>query len=201
MNKPPSDSEPWVWPSSQVSASDREALLRQTPGTFWLTGLSGSGKSTLAFALERALFDMGRVACTLDGDNVRQGLCRDLGFGAADRSENIRRIAEVARLMNDSGLIVITSFISPYRDDRQRARSIIGADRFVEVFISTPLETCIKRDPKGLYHKASTGELKNFTGISAPYEQPLNADLLLDTSALSVEQCLERILPLLKKEV
>ncbi|MCD5983208.1 adenylyl-sulfate kinase [Pseudomonas sp. CDFA 610] len=195
MDKQPHDSGHLVWHSSQVSHADREALLKQSPQTLWLTGLSGSGKSTLAFALERTLLDLGKLAYALDGDNVRQGLCRDLGFSPADRSENIRRIAEVAQLMNDAGLIVIASFISPYREDREMARSIIGRHRFVEVFVSTPLETCVSRDPKGLYRKAKAGELKDFTGVSSPYEPPLDADLCLDTSEMSVRECLEQILP------
>ncbi|MCO5367629.1 MULTISPECIES: adenylyl-sulfate kinase [Pseudomonas] len=199
MEKQPHDPEHLVWHSSQVSPADREALLKQSPQTLWLTGLSGSGKSTLAFALERTLLDLGRLAYALDGDNVRQGLCRDLGFSPADRSENIRRIAEVAQLMNDAGLIVIASFISPYREDREMARSIIGRHRFVEVFVSTPLETCVSRDPKGLYRKAKAGELKDFTGVSSPYEQPLDADLCLDTSELSVSECLEQILPMISR--
>ncbi|WP_024697145.1 adenylyl-sulfate kinase [Pseudomonas avellanae] len=186
-----------IWQPSQVSSKEREQHLCQTPKTVWLTGLSGSGKSTLAFALERALMDLGKLAYTLDGDNIRQGLCRDLGFSAEDRSENIRRIAEVARLMNDAGLIVISSFISPYEADREAARSIIGHERFMEVFISTPLETCIQRDPKGLYRRAMAGELKDFTGISAPYEPPTGAVLCLDTRQLSVSDCVERILGLL----
>ncbi|MCR8722327.1 adenylyl-sulfate kinase [Pseudomonas syringae] len=186
-----------IWQPSQVSSKEREQHLRQTPKTVWLTGLSGSGKSTLAFALERALMDLGKLAYTLDGDNIRQGLCRDLGFSAEDRSENIRRIAEVARLINDAGLIVISSFISPYEADREAARSIIGHERFMEVFISTPLETCIQRDPKGLYRRAMAGELKDFTGISAPYEPPTGAVLCLDTRQLSVGDCVERILGLL----
>ncbi|WP_440089567.1 adenylyl-sulfate kinase [Pseudomonas fragariae (ex Marin et al. 2024)] len=194
MDKQPHDPGHLIWHSSQVSPADREALLKQSPQTLWLTGLSGSGKSTLAFALERTLLDLGRLAYALDGDNVRQGLCRDLGFSPADRSENIRRIAEVAQLMNDAGLIVVASFISPYREDREMARSIIGRHRFVEVFVSTALETCVSRDPKGLYRKAKAGELKDFTGVSSPYEQPLDADLCLDTSELSVSECLEQIL-------
>ncbi|PYD05011.1 adenylyl-sulfate kinase [Pseudomonas syringae pv. maculicola] len=187
-----------VWQPSQVSSKDREQHLRQTPKTVWLTGLSGSGKSTIAFALERALMDLGKLAYTLDGDNIRQGLCRDLGFSAEHRSENIRRIAEVARLMNDAGLIVISSFISPYEADREAARSIIGNERFMEVFISTPLETCIQRDPKGLYRRAVAGELKDFTGISAPYESPLYPVLQLDTRHVPIEECVARILDILQ---
>lgn len=196
---PPPLNEPnlLVWHRSQVSDSDRRRLLKQSPCTVWLTGLSGSGKSTLAFALEKALIERNKIAYTLDGDNVRHGLCRDLGFSAADRSENIRRIAEVAHLMNEAGLIVITSFISPYREDRELARQIIGTDRFIEVFVSTPLAICEKRDPKGLYQKARTGELKDFTGVSAPYEAPDSPDLLLNTHDLAFPECLKQLLKIL----
>lgn len=165
--------------------------------TIWLTGLSGSGKSTLGFALESELISRRKLAYTLDGDNIRHGLCRDLGFSAEDRSENIRRIAEVAHLLNDAGLIVISSFISPYREDREMARAIIGADRFVEVHVSTPLATCEQRDPKGLYRKARDGKLSNFTGISAPYEEPLAAALALNTGELSLEDCVRQLLAVL----
>lgn len=193
----PPDRKNLVWHASQVNLQHRASLLSQSPATLWLTGLSGSGKSTLAFALEKALFERSKLAYTLDGDNIRHGLCRDLGFSAEDRSENIRRIAEVAHLMNDAGLIVISSFISPYREDREMARAIIGADRFVEVHVSTPLAACEQRDPKGLYKKARDGELTNFTGISAPYEEPLAATLSLNTSELSLEDCVQQLLALL----
>lgn len=183
-----------VCQSSQVSSMDRALSFAQSPSVIWLTGLSGSGKSTLAFGLEKALFDFGKAVYVLDGDNVRHGLCRDLGFTAVDRAENIRRIAEVARLMNDAGLIVITSFISPYLADRELAREIIGTERFIEVFVSTPLQACEDRDPKGLYLKARSGQLPNFTGIGAPYEPPLTPALVLDTSQLSVPDCLARLL-------
>jgi len=183
-----------VYQLSQICPDDRARALAQLPIVIWLTGLSGSGKSTLAFGLEKALFELGKAVYVLDGDNVRHGLCRDLGFTAADRAENIRRIAEVARLMNDAGLIVITSFISPYLVDRELAREIIGTERFIEVFVSTPLEACEDRDPKGLYLKARSGQLPNFTGISAPYEAPLAPALVLDTSQLSVTDCLARLL-------
>ncbi|MCY1538992.1 Adenylyl-sulfate kinase [compost metagenome] len=187
-----------VWHSSQVTNNDREELLDQIPATVWLTGLSGSGKSTLAFALEKTLIERGKLAYTLDGDNIRHGLCRDLGFSAEDRSENIRRIAEVAHLMNEAGVIVISSFISPYRHDREMARQIIGDERFVEVHVNTPLETCEQRDPKGLYRKARTGEFKEFTGISAPYEEPDAAAVRLDTSCLTLDDCLSRLLAVLR---
>jgi adenylylsulfate kinase len=199
MTSVPSDAPKLLlWHHSQVTQSDRAAALQHQPRTIWLTGLSGSGKSTLAFALEKALFDRHYMAYTLDGDNIRHGLCRDLGFSAADRSENIRRIAEVAHLMNEAGLIVITSFISPYREDRELARQIIGTDRFIEVFVSTPLAICEKRDPKGLYQKARAGELKNFTGISDPYEAPDAPDLILNTHDIDFADCLKQLLKLLE---
>jgi bifunctional enzyme CysN/CysC len=182
-----------VWHEGQVSPAERTGLLRQRPATLWLTGLSGAGKSTLAFALERRLIDAGHACFVLDGDNVRHGLTRDLGFSPKDRAENIRRVAEVARLMNEAGLIVITSFISPFRDDREMARQIIGDEQFVEVHLSTPVAVCETRDPKGLYRKARTGELPGFTGVSAPYEAPLSPAVSLDTGSLSVGQCLDTL--------
>lgn len=199
MSQPPKPTaQNLVWHYSHITPAQREQALAQRPLTIWLTGLSGSGKSTLAFALEHALFSLRRITYTLDGDNVRHGLCRDLGFSESDRSENIRRIAEVAHLMNDAGLIVITSFISPYREDRELARQIIGQERFLEIHVSTPLSTCEQRDPKGLYRKARAGELPNFTGISAPYEPPTAPALTLDTSITSLERCLEQLVELLE---
>jgi adenylyl-sulfate kinase len=159
----------------------------------WLTGLSGAGKSTLAFALERALVDEGRVCCVLDGDNVRLGLNRDLGFAAEDRSENIRRIAEVAHLMNDAGLIVIAAFICPLLADRTIAKSIIGATLFREVHVSTSLAVCEARDPKGMYAKARAGTLQQFTGISSPYEVSPDPDMTIDTSAISVDEAVRAL--------
>jgi adenylyl-sulfate kinase len=181
-----------------VSTKDRETLLDQKPVTIWMSGLSGAGKSTLAFALERKLVDSGRVCYVLDGDNVRHGLNRDLGFSVRDRSENIRRIAEVARLMNDAGLIVITAFISPFRADRALAREIIGAELFREVYVSTPLDVCEQRDPKKLYQKARRGEVAEFTGISSPYEPPMQPDLELDTSMLDERDAVGRLVSLLE---
>ncbi len=177
-----------VWHEGQVTPALRESVLRQRPITLWLTGLSGAGKSTLAFALERQLIEAGHPCFVLDGDNVRHGLNRNLGFSPRDRAENIRRVAEVARLMNEAGLIVITSFISPFREDREMARQIIGPERFVETFLSTSIAECERRDPKGLYRKARTGELPGFTGISAPYEPPEQPELTIDTETHSVEQ-------------
>ena len=183
---------------SLVSSDDRQKLLGQRGTTVWLTGLSGSGKSTVAQELERRLVDQGHACIVLDGDNVRHGLNRDLGFSAEDRQENIRRISEVAKLFNDAGMIVITAFISPYRADRDAAREIVG-DSFVEVFVDTPLAVCEQRDPKGLYAKARTGEIAQFTGISAPYEAPAAAELTLDTEDHTPEQLVTTICDTLTK--
>ena len=182
------------WESGAVSPSRHAKLLGHQPVTLWLTGLSGSGKSTLASALELRLTEDGHACYRLDGDNLRHGLNRDLGFSPEDRRENIRRAAEVARLMNDAGLVVITAFISPYREDRVVAREIIGAGRFVEVYLSASLATCERRDPKGLYARARRGELAGFTGIDAPYEVPQAADIVIDTGAVSVEEATQRLL-------
>lgn len=182
-----------VWQHSHVSSEDRAALLGQHPVTVWLTGLSGAGKSTLAFALERHLINEGRACFVLDGDNVRHGLNRDLGFSAEHRTENIRRIAEVAQLMNQAGLIVISAFISPYREDREMARQIIGENAFIEVHVSTPMATCEQRDTKGLYQRARAGEIANFTGISAPYEPPENPVASIDTGLSSLEDALAQL--------
>jgi len=184
---------------SLVSAADRERLLRQKPATVWLTGLSGAGDGGLARALEKRLLDAGHLAYALDGDNVRHGLARDLGFSADERAENIRRVAEVARLMNEAGLIVITSFISPCREDRRGAREIVGAPAFVEVALTAPIEVCERRDTKGLYARARRGEIEAFTGVTAPYEEPEHADLTLPTHAMSVAECVDRILDILRR--
>ena len=180
--------------ASQVTAAERAAMLGQRAVTVWLTGLSGSGKSTIATELERRLVARQRPCFMLDGDNVRAGINRDLGFGPDDRRENIRRVAEVAKLMNDAGLIAITAFISPYRADREMAREIIGAERFVEVFLDASLEVCEGRDPKGLYKKARKGEIPEFTGVSAPYEVPGSPQIVLLTGTESAAQCVERLL-------
>jgi adenylyl-sulfate kinase len=182
------------WEPGDVAVAQRASMLGQEPVTLWLTGLSGSGKSTLAQAVERRLVELGRPCYRLDGDNLRHGLNRDLGFSPADRHENIRRVAEVARLMNDAGLIVITAFISPYLHDRAMARQIIGAERFVEVYLCTDLATCERRDPKGLYAKARRGEITEFTGINAPYEVPTAAEVVMDTGSLTVEEAAARLL-------
>jgi adenylylsulfate kinase len=179
-----------------VQRRDRERLLGQRGAVVWFTGLSGSGKSTIAHALEERLVAEGRLSYVLDGDNVRHGLCKDLGFAPADRSENIRRVGEVAALLVDSGVLVLTSFISPYSMDRQRVREIVGTD-FVEVFVDAPLEACEARDPKGLYRRARAGEIAEFTGISAPYEAPEHPDLHLHTGSLSVAECVAAVHDLL----
>ena len=190
-----------VWHQTQVTLADRIKLFRQTPATIWFTGLSGAGKSTLAFALEKRLLELGQANYVLDGDNVRHGLNRDLGFSPEDRTENIRRIAEVARLMNDAGLIVVTAFISPYREDREVARQVIGAENFIEVYVSTPLTVCEQRDPKGFYKKARAGEMLGFTGVSAPYEPPHDPMLSLDTAMLDSESCVDSVLEILGSRI
>lgn len=190
-----------VWHASAVQPHDREALLGQQPLTVWLTGLSGAGKSTLATSLERVLVDAGRAVYVLDGDNVRHGLNSDLGFSPEDRQENIRRVSEVAKLMNDAGLIVITAFISPYRADRAAARRIIGDARFVEIYLSTPLSVCEQRDPKGFYRRAREGCFAQFTGIDAPYEDPASPDLAIDTSIKSLSECITAVMELVRPAV
>lgn len=165
-----------------LSRENRERLKGHEGKVIWFTGLSGSGKSTLANELERALHLAGKHTYILDGDNIRSGLCSDLGFGDADRSENIRRIAEVSNLMLDAGLIVIAAFISPFRAERDMARKLIGTDHFIEVYVNTPLEVCEARDPKGLYKKARAGIIANMTGINSAYEAPLAPELTIDTS-------------------
>lgn len=177
-----------------MSRDDKEQLLKQRGMMLWFTGLSGSGKSTVAIALERELHSRGLLCRILDGDNIRSGINNNLGFSAEDRVENIRRIAEVGRLFVDTGIITIAAFISPNNQLREMAAEIIGKDDFVEVFVSTPLEECEKRDVKGLYAKTRRGEIKNFTGISAPFEAPEHPDITLDTSKLPVEESVKILL-------
>jgi len=173
--------------ASHISPEYRHAFFGHRPSTLWLTGLSGAGKSTIAYALERLLLEKGQACCVLDGDNMRNHLSSDLGFTDRDRKENIRRTAEVARLMNDAGMLVITALISPYREDRAMARALIGADKFVEVHVSTTREVCEARDPKGLYAKARAGKIASFTGVSSPYESPLSAQITINTGMLALE--------------
>ena len=182
-----------------VSAEQRATLLGQQGATIWMTGLSGSGKSTLGYALEERLVSRGRMSYVLDGDNIRHGLSGDLGFSPADRAENIRRVGEVAALFADAGVLVISSFISPYRADRATARQRVGSDRFIEVYLDVPVSVCERRDPKGLYKKARAGDIPNFTGISAPYENPENPELRMDTDALSVPGSVDTIIDYLER--
>lgn len=181
-----------------ITGQSRGEQKKQIPMVIWLTGLSGAGKSTLADALEKQLMAEGNHTYLLDGDNVRLGLCKDLNFTDADRQENIRRVSEVSRLFMDAGLIVITSFISPFQRDRALAKSVIGDASFIEVYISTPLSECERRDPKGLYKKARSGLIPNFTGIDSPYEAPISADITVDTINDTLQDSVEKIITYLK---
>src|SRR5271166_3151711 len=176
-----------TWHEGHVTRDERAGVLKQRGGTLWFTGLSGSGKSTIAFTLEHALVQRGRLAYVLDGDNIRHGLNKNLGFSAADREENIRRIGEVTKLFADCGVLAMTSFISPYRKDRDIVRALHQAGKvpFIEVYVNTPIATCETRDPKGLYKKARAGELKGFTGIDDPYEAPLEPEVTIDATGTS----------------
>jgi adenylyl-sulfate kinase len=182
------------WNQGKVTPEQRTERNGHPGCVVWLTGLSGSGKTTVAIELERELFNLGRHACILDGDNLRHGLCSDLGFSQSDRKENIRRAGEVARLFADAGIICITAFISPYRSGRELARRTAPPGRFLEIYTNAPIEVCEQRDPKGLYAKARRGEIKEFTGISAPYETPLEPELELRTDRFSVGECVCAIL-------
>jgi adenylylsulfate kinase len=188
------------WQQHDVNAAQRQALFGHQSAVIWFTGLSGSGKSSVANALEQALAAQGKHTYLLDGDNVRHGLCADLGFSAQDRTENLRRVGAVAGLMVDAGLLVLSAFISPYRSQRELVKSLIPPGKFIEVHIATPLEVCEQRDVKGLYKKARAGEISHFTGISDPYEAPQQADLVLDTSVTSLEDSVQQLLGLLKQK-
>lgn len=192
-NAEPCASPNTVWQATNVDRAAREKQLGQKARLLWFTGLSGSGKSTLAVALEERLNAKGYATYLLDGDNVRHGLCGDLGFAPEDRVENLRRVREVAKLMVDAGLVVLASFVSPYRADRDAARAAFGAGEFAEVWVSTPLEECERRDVKGLYAKARRGEISNFTGISAPYEAPESPEFTIDTTALSLDEAVRQV--------
>ncbi|OHY79312.1 adenylyl-sulfate kinase [Marinobacter sp. AC-23] len=187
-----------VWNEHRVSNFSRAAIKEQNPCLIWFTGLSGSGKSTLANALDVALHSMGYHTALLDGDNIRHGLSKDLGFSESDRVENIRRIGEVSKLFADAGLIVSASFISPFSHDRDIARSLLSGYVFVEVYVNTPLTACENRDPKGLYKKARERKIPNFTGVDSKYEPPISPDLRLNTTELSVEQCVAMLIDLLR---
>ena len=187
-----------IWQDTDITRDLRAQQKSQSPVTLWFTGLSGSGKSTLANALEKRLFALGKHTMLLDGDNIRMGLNNNLGFKEQDRIENIRRVSEVCKLMNDAGLIALTSFISPFESVRSNARSIIGENNYIEIYVSTPLEVCEERDVKGLYKKARAGEIPNFSGINSPYEVPSNPRITIDTANKTIEECVDYILEELK---
>jgi len=189
-----------TWHEGSVTRAQREKALEQRGVTIWLTGLSGSGKSTIAVAAQGVLHERGHLAYVLDGDNVRHGLNKNLGFSPEDRTENIRRIGEVAKLFTDAGLVTLTSFISPYRADRDAVRAIMGDGDFLEVFVDASVETCESRDVKGLYAKARAGEIPEFTGISAPYEEPESPELVLDTNRQTVEESVGRLIGYLEEK-
>lgn len=188
-----------VWHKSIIRRYHRERLNGHKGVVVWFTGLSGSGKSTIAHAVEERLFKMGCRTYVLDGDNIRHGLCGDLGFSPEDRKENIRRIGEVAKLFVDAGIIVMTAFISPFRRDRKRVRNILMPGDFLEVYCKCPIEVCEQRDVKGLYKRARIGEIKDFTGISSPYEEPIAPDLTIETHISSIEESVEAVIKLLEE--
>lgn len=187
-----------VWHDHHISKADRAEQKKQKPCLIWFTGLSGSGKSTVANALERELFIDGHHTYLLDGDNIRHGLSKDLGFSDQERVENIRRIGEAAKLFVDAGLIVMTAFISPFKSDRAIARSLVEESEFVEVFMNAPLDTCEERDPKGLYKKARAGEIPHFTGIDSEYEAPVNPEITLNTAVNSIDDCVAELIAFMK---
>ena len=183
-----------VWHNHQVTTEDRASQKGQVPALLWFTGLSGSGKSTIANAVDARLFELNCHSFLLDGDNVRHGLCKDLGFSDQDRIENVRRVGEVAKLMVDSGLLVLSAFISPFRSEREAVSDMFENKQFIEIFVDTPLEVCEQRDPKQLYQKARAGQIQNFTGISSPYEAPLYADVHLRTADMSIDACADVVM-------
>ena len=194
-----SESNNITWHDSEVTKEERQNRNGHKSAVIWFTGLSGSGKSTLSVALEKALFNEGKQTYRLDGDNVRHGLNKNLGFSPEDRTENIRRIGEVAKLMVDAGSITVTAFISPYKQDRDNVRAILEDDEFIEVYTKCSVEECENRDPKGLYKKARSGEIPEFTGISAPYEAPDHPEIILDTEHESINQSVDRVIQYLKQ--
>lgn len=201
MKQQPSQQQPQiVWHQHAITTEQRAALNGHQPAVLWFTGLSGAGKSTLAGALEQALWQRGIRTYLLDGDNVRHGLCRDLGFSAEHRRENIRRVGEVAKLMADAGLVVLSAFVSPQRAERQLVRELLPPGQFIEVHVATPLAECERRDPKGLYQKARAGEIQDFTGISAPYEAPEDAECVIDTSQGCLAEQVARLVACLEAQ-
>ena len=189
-----------TWHDGEINKAEREKLLKQKGVIIWFTGLSGSGKSTIAVALEQALYQKSKVNYRLDGDNIRHGLNQDLGFSPEERVENIRRIGEVAKLFADAGIITSASFISPYKKDRKIVRDLVEQGEFIEIYVKCCLEECEKRDPKGLYKKARSGEIKDFTGIDAPYEEPDQAELVVETDKKSVEECVQEVIKYLEEK-
>lgn len=185
----------------KITPIDRKNRNGHDTCVVWFTGLSGSGKSTLAYALEEKLFNKGIQVFTLDGDGIRLGLNNNLGFDKNDRSENLRRIAEVSKLMNQAGIVVLAAFISPFQEDREMIRSIIGRDKFIEVYVSTPIEVCMERDPKGLYQKANNGLIQDFTGVNSPYETPKNPTIIMDSSKTSIEDLTKDLAQIVLKKI
>ena len=189
-----------TWHEHKITRQERETLLKQKGVLLWFTGLSASGKSTVANEVTNQLHQMGKLTYVLDGDNIRHGLNKNLGFSPEDREENIRRISEVGNLFADAGVITTTAFISPYRKDRDFARQLLGDGRFIEIFVKASIDTCEKRDPKGLYQKAKKGEIKEFTGISAPYEEPLKPEIVLDADSMTIEDEVAAVLKYLQNK-
>jgi adenylylsulfate kinase len=187
-----------VWHQTSITKEDRRKRNGHHSAILWFTGLSGSGKSTIANAVSKKLFDLDIQNYVLDGDNIRHGLNKDLGFSAADRTENIRRIGEVAKLFVDSGQFVLTAFISPFAQDRELVRNLVEKDEFIEIYVKCPLEECERRDPKGLYKKARNGEIRDFTGIDSPYEAPVSPELMLETDRYTIDECANQVIAYLR---
>jgi len=185
---------------SKIIRNKRKKVFDHKGSLLWLTGLSGSGKSTIAYAIEEYLYESGYQVIVLDGDNLRQGLCNDLSFTLNDRAENIRRVAEVSKMLVSIGVIVIAAFVSPIKKERKKIRNLFSNEKFYEIYCAAPIETCIKRDPKGLYLKAKNGEIKNFTGVNSPYEPPIDPELVLNTHDLSIKECLSKVVQFLKEK-
>lgn len=188
-----------VWHNSKVEKNHKKGLLGQEPYVLWFTGLSGSGKSTIAVELEKKLYERNKLTVLLDGDNIRHGLCSDLGFSVEDRKENLRRVRETAKLFYDNGAITLVSFITPLSEERENAKELIGED-YIEIFVDCPIELCEKRDPKGLYKKARDGEIKNFTGIGQEYQEPQNPNVIINSSEVTVDEAVEQIINYLKEK-